>query len=66
MSAIEGRFRAQLFLDEILERLELSAETWLDVVRNFRERFRNEAGLPQNRAQFRTARRHSRASKSRL
>lgn len=44
----------------ILERLECSAETWLDFVRNFRKRFRSEAGLPQNRKHYRTARRQSR------
>jgi hypothetical protein len=29
----------------ILERLQCSAETWLDDVQNFRKRFRNAAGL---------------------
>lgn len=46
----------------IVERLECSAETWLDFVRNFRKRFRNEAGLPKARKNFRTARRESRSS----
>lgn len=46
----------------ILERLECSAETWVDFVRNFRKRFRNEAGLPQTRQNFRTSRRDSRCS----
>ena len=46
----------------ILERLELNAETWLDVVKNFRKRFRNEAGLPKSRQSFRSTRRHSRSS----
>jgi REP element-mobilizing transposase RayT len=41
----------------ILERLECSAEIWLDFVKNFRKRFRNEAGLPQNRQLFRKSRR---------
>ena len=45
----------------LLDRLECSAETWLDFVRNFRKRFRNEAGLPQNRQLFRAHRRHSRS-----
>ena len=31
-----------------LERLKLNAETWLPVARNFRRRFRNEAGLPKS------------------
>ena len=50
----------------ILERLECSAETWLDFVKNFRRRFRNEAGLPRNRTLFRTSRRQSRTSESHL
>ena len=50
----------------ILERLECSSETWLDFIKNFRKRFRNEAGLPQNRTLFRTTRRESRTIESRL
>ena len=46
----------------ILERLECSAETWVDFVRNFRKRFRNEAGLAPSRNAFRTTRRESRVS----
>ena len=46
----------------ILDRLELNAETWLDFVRNFRKRFRNEAGLPQNRQRFRRTRRQARSA----
>ena len=46
----------------ILERLECSAETWVDFVRNFRKRFRNEAGLAPSRNAFRATRRESRAS----
>ena len=46
----------------ILERLECSAETWVDFVRNFRKRFRNEAGLAPSRNAFRTTRRESRTS----
>jgi REP element-mobilizing transposase RayT len=45
----------------ILERLDCSAETWVDFVRNFRKRFRNEAGLPQSRQTFRSTRRELRA-----
>ena len=46
----------------ILERLECSAETWVDFVKNFRKRFRNEAGLPKTRQTFRTTRGKSRSS----
>ena len=46
----------------ILERLDCSAETWVDFVKNFRKRFRNEAGLALSRQAFRTTRRESRAS----
>jgi REP element-mobilizing transposase RayT len=46
----------------VLERLDCSAETWVDFVRNFRKRFRNEAGLPQTRQSFRTTRREKRTS----
>jgi hypothetical protein len=46
----------------ILDRLECSAESWLDFVRNFRKRFRNEAGLPQNRQRLRIARRQARST----
>ena len=46
----------------ILERLDCSAEAWVDFVRNFRKRFRGEAGLSQSRRAFRSARRESRAS----
>jgi len=46
----------------ILERLECNAETWLDFVKNFRKRFRNEAGLLQNRQHFRFTRRQARSA----
>ena len=46
----------------ILDRLECSAETWMDFVKNFRKRFRNEAGLSKSRQDFRTTRRESRSS----
>ena len=46
----------------ILERLDCSAETWVDFVKNFRKRFRNEAGLAPSRQAFRTTRRESRES----
>ena len=44
----------------ILERLDCSAESWVDFVRNFRKRFRSEAGLTKSRQAFRSARRESR------
>ena len=37
----------------VLERLQCSAETWLDYVQNFRLRFRNEAGLASSRQAYR-------------
>jgi len=46
----------------ILERLECNAETWLDFVKNFRKRFRNEAGLLKNRQHFRFTRRQARST----
>jgi len=46
----------------ILERFELNAESWLDFVKNFRKRFRNEAGLPNSRQSFSTSRRESHRS----
>lgn len=33
-------------LDPMLERLQCSEESWLDLVKNFRKRFRVEIGLP--------------------
>jgi|GEM_PF-1984576 len=45
----------------ILDRVDCSEETWFDLVKNFRKRFRNEAGsLPSVRA-FRSKRRARRA-----
>ena len=46
----------------ILDRLDCSAETWIDFVKNFRKRFRNEAGLVPSRQAFRKTRRESRGS----
>ena len=46
----------------ILDRLECSAETWLDFVQNFRKRFRVEAGLPQSLRTFRSFRQSRRTS----
>ena len=45
----------------ILERLECSAEVWLNYVGSFRKVFRNEAGLAKNRRAFRSHRRLNRA-----
>ena len=49
----------------ILERLDCSAETWLDLVKNFRKRFRTEAGRPstlQGVSSLRRSRRHANSS----
>ena len=46
----------------MLERLECSAETWLDFVKNFRRRFRNAAGHVDSRRSFRALRRRLRAN----
>jgi hypothetical protein len=35
---------------------------WLDIVQNFRQRFRNEAGLPSSRRSFRDGLRRARQS----
>jgi hypothetical protein len=43
----------------IIEQLQCDASTWLDFVKNFRTRFRNEAGLPASLQSSRTARRQS-------
>jgi len=48
------------WLAPILEPIECSAETWVDLVRNFRKRFCNEARLPKSRQDFRITRRESR------
>ncbi len=47
--------------DPILERLDCSAESWLDLEQNFRKRFRTEAGLAafmQSVSSARQLRRH--------
>lgn len=51
--------------EPILERLDCSAESWLDLVQNFRKRFRTEAGLAkslQSVSSARRARRHANSS----
>ena len=45
----------------ILDRLDCSEETWFDLVRNFRKRFRNEAGSVLSVRAFRSKRRERRA-----
>jgi REP element-mobilizing transposase RayT len=49
-------------LDPILTRLDCTPETWLDLVRNFRRRFRTEAGRPETLAKTRSLRRQCRDS----
>ena len=49
----------------ILERLDCGVETWLDLVKNFRKRFRTEAGRPltlQAVSSLRRTRRHANSS----
>lgn len=53
-----GRIPPQL--DPILTRLECSAETWLDLVKNFRRRFHTEAGRPETLQSVSRIRRHCR------
>ena len=58
-----GRIPAQFA--PILELLDCSAETWLDLVKNFRKRFRAEAGLPSTLkgvSSLRRSRRHANSS----
>jgi REP element-mobilizing transposase RayT len=45
----------------ILDRLGCSAETWFDFVKNFRKRFRSEAGLQPSIRAFRSKRRERRS-----
>jgi hypothetical protein len=45
----------------ILDRLDCSEETWFDLVSNFRNRFRNEAGFLLSVRAFRSKRRERRA-----
>ena len=45
----------------ILDRLDCSQETWFDLVKNFRKRFRNEAGSLLSVRAFRSKRRERRA-----
>ncbi len=52
--------------DPILERLDCSAESWLDLKQNFRKRLRTEAGLAASMHSVRSARRHGALNRSRL
>ena len=50
--------------EPILERLDCSAESWLDLVQNFRKRFRTEAGLAKSLQSVSSARRSRRHANS--
>ena len=50
--------------DPILERLDCSAESWLDLVQNFRKRFRTEAGLAKSLQSVSSAHRSRRHANS--
>jgi hypothetical protein len=49
-------------LKPILERLDCTVESWMDLVRNFRRRFRTEAGRPETLEGVRAFRRNCRIS----
>ena len=49
-------------LDPILQRLDCVSGVWVDLVRNFRRRFRTEAGRPESLRQVRFQRRQFRLS----
>ena len=42
----DNRGSIPIGLDPMLERLQCSEESWLDLLKNFRKRFRVEIGLP--------------------
>ena len=46
----------------IFQRLRCDGDTWLDWVRNFRQRFRNEVGRPASCQAFKAALQHRRAT----
>jgi len=50
--------------EAILERLDCSSESWLDLVQNFRKRFRTEAGLAKSLRSVSSARRSRRHANS--
>jgi hypothetical protein len=52
-------------LQPIMERLDCTVESWLDLVGNFRRRFRMEAGRPEALAGVSTLRRNCRLSNHR-
>jgi len=49
-------------LKPIMERLDCTVDSWLDLVRNFRRRFRTEAGRPEALAGVSTLRRNCRTA----
>ena len=49
-------------LKPILERLDCTVESWMDLVRNFRRRFRTEAGRPEALANVSSLRRNCRST----
>ncbi|MFO0975176.1 MAG: hypothetical protein U0996_02200 [Planctomycetaceae bacterium] len=49
-------------LPEILQRLDCTTESWMDLVQNFRKRFRTEAGKPEVLASVRSLRRACRTA----
>jgi hypothetical protein len=49
-------------LKPIMERLDCTVESWLDLVRNFRRRFRTEAGRPEALSGVSTLRRNCRTA----
>jgi len=51
-----------LYLDPILTRLDCNPETWLDLIKNFRRRFRTEAGRAETLQAVHRLRRHCRGS----
>ncbi len=57
----EKRGEIPATLVPILDRLDCSEETWFDLVRNFRKRFRSEAGSVLSVRAFRSKRRELRA-----
>jgi hypothetical protein len=52
-------------LEPILTRLDCSPDTWLDLVKNFRRRFRTEAGRPETLQTVGTLRRRCRQQQQR-
>jgi len=57
-----GVGRNHVAISGVRKRNRARSSTWVDFAKNFRKRFRNEAGLPKTRQTFRTTRRASRPS----